>query len=217
MNQISIFEWTDSMKPKSEPLLSIEQTVHEVNLDVVRTGTVENIWECGKDRHGYSLLLDTGYTTIWDENIGKNAFTDMAEAIRLADETAKNLAVIRKEDIVPTSQKSWRYSRDDCTLAHGKPYVVYATIAMVGDKTVYVEDFMTYPFYYICGTEKEAEKLYKERLKKIASEVERYPESHIETSEQIQFRDMYRVSKTLYSAWDYAMRHGEPFLDNLKN
>ncbi len=86
--------------------------------------------------------------------------------------------VIAKEQIVPLEFKAFVHANsklsggsdwDYKTRRYGRDkseYQIYSMIARITDNVVYVRDFMTYPFLYVCGSVKEADKLYKAHVDK---------------------------------------------------
>lgn len=105
--------------------------------------------------------------------------------------------VIAKEQIVPLEFKAFVHANsklsggsdwDYKTGRYGRDkseYQIYSMIARITDNVVYVRDFMTYPFLYVCGSVKEADKLYKAHVDKNS-----YGE---EITVHVPIDDMYRI------------------------
>ena len=210
--QLDLFGLFRSMP---EPTFAISQRVYEVSLDVILEGTVESSFECSRGI-GYTIALDSeygGYTTVWDDIVNIDVFDNKEDAIRLAKKVSAQVVKFNKEELIPflKGQRSWKYKDEKLTLGNGKPYVIYSTIAMIGECGVYVDDWMKYPFYYTFSTPKEAEKFYSKCLSDIYGWIIMKPSMIEEMIEQRPIKDMYRCNENLYSDWQYAMRHGNPF------
>lgn len=118
--------------------------------------------------------------------------------------------VIAKEQIVPLEFKAFVHSNpklsggsdwDYKTGRYGRDkseYQIYSMIARITDNVVYVRDFMTYPFLYVCGSAKDAAKMYKTHVSKNS-----YGE---EIPVPVPVEDMYRIydADGKFSVKEYA-------------
>ena len=191
--------------PISKQLLNEGDRIWIVTLDVVESGLVERVFDCPSG-HGYTIAKSDSYGVVWDANVNRDVFTSESDARRLAESVSPKLSVARSKDFNPYMQRSWSYSDSNMRLYKDRPYIIYATICMIDDKTVYLADWGLYHFLYKFKTPKEADEFYQESLKKILQR----PLIN-ELPDQLQLKDMYRCSDSLHSEWRYAERHGKVY------
>lgn len=69
-----------------------------------------------------------------------------------------------------TSQRSFSQGCPTLTMNGGQPWVIKATIGMIGPNVVYLDSWFCYEFVYVFKSSLAAEKFYAQKLKEIMDE-----------------------------------------------
>lgn len=190
--QISLADLMDFYAPQQktdEPPIMLQegQKVYKViRGDIEEHIVIGGTWKCGENNRGYRLESVSGRCdVIWNTSIGLNAFSDMEEARKKAEQYFEEHYCIRAESIKANETVAYRY------LYNGKVVLQFYSV---------LEDGMTYYHYgsmydHIGGRKeiKEFEKQMSER-----KNCEGYK---ILTGYQPVFSNMYKCNDR---EWKYA-------------
>lgn len=113
---------------------------------------------------------------------------------------------IPAEALVPIKWECWKYSRSDCTLNGGEPYIINAILAILPGNRLYVKDWMLYPFMHELETTCEVSKMYHSIRKKIVERMAHNDHIHRvwQVDELIPLEDMWLYKDGEYSCREYA-------------
>ncbi|MCM1183565.1 MAG: hypothetical protein NC337_09340 [Roseburia sp.] len=186
--QMDLYSFMQSMKEEPPILLSGGQTVYLVEKAEIIKCTVsdERSWMCGEYDRGYRLIRESLYDVTWNSRIGKEAFTDYADAKSKADEYLENHSdVIFAKDMLPRSTVAYSCKSDNRELV--------AFCCDLGSDMYYIKEFTT---YHHIGRGNEAAKNFMRQQEFRREDVKRI-EGYVPV-----LKNMYRCSKQ--SDWEYA-------------
>lgn len=198
--QTSIFDWQEPVQRQIEPEFKAGDRIYKLILDVVETGIIDRVWELedGK-RHGYSAKKESGtYITFWTENIGDTVFSSKKEVYNKADSLKNTYKVIRASSLEVVEERNFI---EICTDSRT---CITATAKLLKGNTVYIKGWFCYPFLEFFKSEDEAEKRYREALKKINDRMKLNESKMFEVKPIVEIKDMYLARTGKWSSYDYV-------------
>jgi len=208
MRQMTLF---DAAEPLNAPRFKAGDDIYQVVLDVIEHYKVSGVFSTKVDMFGecgvpgetlWRYHLDRADSTIHnvfgEHEMGSRWFSSYGKAMaqvsrnRAAIEAAKS--VIRAGAIRPTEHVAF-------TAARPGNKELLSQAARIGSCGVFEQQPYCYPFIKVFSSAKEADRFYGS----LAMELE----AKGGTPAQFTPCDMYKVSDSLWSSYEYAERHGD--------
>lgn len=200
MEQTTIFDFMDTLKAPVSPRLSIGDRVYKVVLDIVETGIIDSLWDCGEE-YGYSTdRTGKDLITCWDREIGDTIFINKDKAYDKAESLRDKFTAIRTKDMQVIKERNF------IEVCKDNRILISATVKLLKGNMVYWSDFYTYHFLEKCKSDAEAEKRYDIELQKILSNPNIL--KRFEVNLPVELKDMYLSQNKVWSEYRYVHHNG---------
>lgn len=201
MLQMSINDYlTESIRADIEPKLKIGDRIYKVVLDVIETGIIDRHWDCGEE-YGYSTdRAGNDPITCWDRDIGNTIFIDKNKVHEVAKGLRNTYKVIRAKNMEVIKERNFISPCKD------ERILISATVKLLKGNMIYFNKWYTYHFLKVAENEKDAEKIYKQKLDEIKIDTN-ITESY-EVNLPAELKDMYLCKNGKWSEYRYAHHNG---------
>lgn len=201
--QMSFFECLDAMKPKSKP--KVPESFWdgaECKLDSTYPCTKEEAEKVREPELGKcpskccyvcKELGSCGYACNPSGNLRRKHAQATDSHEKQSNDKLQGLQTYGVLNRKIRGQRTYAYYNPNpiYTLDDGKPYVIFATVAYIGECELYVKDFMYYPKIFTYKTAKETVDAYKERVAILSEDVQSIVKQEI--SLQLPLQEFYKV------------------------
>lgn len=200
MLQMSINDYlTELIRADTEPKLRIGDRIYRVVLDVVETGIIDRCWDCGEE-YGYSTdRAGQDHITCWDRDIGSTVFIDKDKAYKVAKGLRNTYKVIRATNMEVIKERNFISPCED------KRILISATVKLLKGNMIYFNKWYTYHFLEVAENEKDAEKIYKQKLDEIKADTNM---DGYEVNLPAELKDMYLCENGEWSEYRYTHHNG---------
>ena len=170
MQQITLLDYVKSQEPVPVPQLKKDDIIYLVVAGELEKHVVIRSYPLD----GYCGYWLDG-TTIWDENIGRDAFKDLGQAEQLVKELRAKYKHILVSDMKISDVKTFKNEHDSTS-----------QIAIVNGNMVYLKDRCCYDFMHPFETNEKAMKFYDTT---ISEWIKKY--KYTETEKEFKPRNLY--------------------------